>query len=77
MWFGVNIYIYISTFKIFHHAELERATNHFDTLLGRGGFGKVYYGKKLKKLSTNFNDNMVTTVLHSLIVFVLDQKKDI
>ncbi|PNX81797.1 putative serine threonine-protein kinase [Trifolium pratense] len=35
----------IKAFKIFHHAELERATNHFDTFLGQGGFGKVYYGK--------------------------------
>ncbi|KAK2451556.1 LEAF RUST 10 DISEASE-RESISTANCE LOCUS RECEPTOR-LIKE PROTEIN KINASE 1.2 [Trifolium repens] len=35
----------IKAFKIFHHAELEKATNHFDTFLGQGGFGKVYYGK--------------------------------
>ncbi|RYR57245.1 hypothetical protein Ahy_A05g022977 [Arachis hypogaea] len=32
-------------FKIFHHAELEEATKHFDTCLGRGGFATVYYGK--------------------------------
>ncbi|KAJ1385250.1 Serine-threonine/tyrosine-protein kinase, catalytic domain [Sesbania bispinosa] len=36
---------YISAFKIFHHAELEEATNHFNTCLGKGGFGTVYYGK--------------------------------
>ncbi|KAJ1387750.1 Serine-threonine/tyrosine-protein kinase, catalytic domain [Sesbania bispinosa] len=36
---------YMSAFKIFHHAELEEATNHFDTFLGKGGFGTVYYGK--------------------------------
>ncbi|XP_061353247.1 phytosulfokine receptor 1-like [Gastrolobium bilobum] len=35
----------IKAFKIFHFAELEEATNHFDTCLGRGGFGIVYYGK--------------------------------
>ncbi|KEH26992.1 tyrosine kinase family protein [Medicago truncatula] len=35
----------IKAFKIFHHAELEEATNHFDTFLGSGGFGRVYYGK--------------------------------
>ncbi|XP_061353250.1 probable LRR receptor-like serine/threonine-protein kinase At1g51880 [Gastrolobium bilobum] len=35
----------IKAFKIFHDAELEEATNHFDTCLGRGGFGIVYYGK--------------------------------
>ncbi|XP_058722469.1 probable LRR receptor-like serine/threonine-protein kinase At1g07560 isoform X1 [Vicia villosa] len=35
----------IKAFKIFHHAELEEATNHFDTFLGKGGFGSVYYGK--------------------------------
>ena len=38
-------------FKIFHPAELEEATNHFDTCLGKGGFGAVYYGKRLKHLS--------------------------
>ncbi|KAL4316836.1 LEAF RUST 10 DISEASE-RESISTANCE LOCUS RECEPTOR-LIKE PROTEIN KINASE-like 1.4 [Arachis ipaensis] len=32
-------------FKIFHHAELEEATKHFDTCLGKGGFATVYYGK--------------------------------
>ncbi|TKY44737.1 serine/threonine-protein kinase [Spatholobus suberectus] len=31
--------------KIFHHAELEEATNNFDTCLGKGGYGAVYYGK--------------------------------
>ncbi|KAL5161247.1 LEAF RUST 10 DISEASE-RESISTANCE LOCUS RECEPTOR-LIKE PROTEIN KINASE-like 1.2 [Glycine soja] len=31
--------------KIFHHAELEEATNKFDTCLGKGGYGTVYYGK--------------------------------
>ncbi|TKY44738.1 serine/threonine-protein kinase [Spatholobus suberectus] len=31
--------------KICHHAELEEATNNFDTCLGRGGYGSVYYGK--------------------------------
>ncbi|KAJ1405752.1 Serine-threonine/tyrosine-protein kinase, catalytic domain [Sesbania bispinosa] len=35
----------MKAFKIFHHAELEEATNHFDTFLGKGGFGTVYYGK--------------------------------
>jgi len=50
---------YISGFKIFNHDELEEATNHFDTFLGSGGFGRVYYGKKLKCLSANFNDKML------------------
>ncbi|ESW24722.1 hypothetical protein PHAVU_004G154500 [Phaseolus vulgaris] len=31
--------------KIFHHAELEEATNNFGTCLGKGGYGSVYYGK--------------------------------
>ncbi|XP_029125182.1 LEAF RUST 10 DISEASE-RESISTANCE LOCUS RECEPTOR-LIKE PROTEIN KINASE-like 1.1 isoform X4 [Cajanus cajan] len=31
--------------KIFHHAELEEATNNFDTCIGKGGYGTVYYGK--------------------------------
>ncbi|XP_027357370.1 LEAF RUST 10 DISEASE-RESISTANCE LOCUS RECEPTOR-LIKE PROTEIN KINASE-like 1.4 [Abrus precatorius] len=35
----------IKAFKTFHHAELEEATNHFDTCLGKGGYGIVYYGK--------------------------------
>ncbi|KAJ1399252.1 Serine-threonine/tyrosine-protein kinase, catalytic domain [Sesbania bispinosa] len=35
----------MKAFKIFHHAELEEATNHFNTCLGKGGFGTVYYGK--------------------------------
>ncbi|CAJ1951993.1 unnamed protein product [Sphenostylis stenocarpa] len=31
--------------KIFHHADLEEATNNFGTCLGEGGYGSVYYGK--------------------------------
>ncbi|RDX75587.1 LEAF RUST 10 DISEASE-RESISTANCE LOCUS RECEPTOR-LIKE PROTEIN KINASE-like 1.2, partial [Mucuna pruriens] len=31
--------------KVFHHAELEEATNNFNTCLGKGGYGTVYYGK--------------------------------
>ncbi|KAL5161248.1 LEAF RUST 10 DISEASE-RESISTANCE LOCUS RECEPTOR-LIKE PROTEIN KINASE-like 1.4 [Glycine soja] len=35
----------ISVLKIFHGAELEEATNNFDTCLGKGGYGSIYYGK--------------------------------
>ncbi|KAH1086137.1 hypothetical protein AAZX31_07G091400 [Glycine max] len=35
----------IKALKIFHHAELEEATNNFGTFLGKGGYGSVYYGK--------------------------------
>ena len=38
---------HISALKIFHHAELEEATNNFGTFLGKGGYGSVYYGEKL------------------------------
>ncbi|KHN20768.1 Putative serine/threonine-protein kinase [Glycine soja] len=37
--------IKISVLKIFHGAELEEATNNFDTCLGKGGYGSIYYGK--------------------------------
>jgi len=33
--------------KIFHGAELEEATNNFDTCLGKGGYGSIYYGERL------------------------------
>ncbi|XP_020203349.1 wall-associated receptor kinase-like 18 isoform X2 [Cajanus cajan] len=29
--------------KIFHHAELQEATDNFNTCLGKGGYGSVYY----------------------------------
>ncbi|KAL2321170.1 hypothetical protein Fmac_030139 [Flemingia macrophylla] len=35
----------IKALKVFHHAELEEATNNFETCLGKGGYGSVYYGK--------------------------------
>lgn len=36
--------------SVFSYAELEDATNHFDSSkeLGDGGFGTVYYGKILR-----------------------------
>ncbi|KAL1318494.1 hypothetical protein AAHE18_15G209800 [Arachis hypogaea] len=42
--FSLSLLI-LHAFKIFHHAELEEATKHFDTCLGKGGFATVYYGK--------------------------------
>lgn len=40
-------------FKFFDLAELEEATKGFNFKyhLGEGGFGTVYYGKRLKHLS--------------------------
>ncbi|RDX75588.1 LEAF RUST 10 DISEASE-RESISTANCE LOCUS RECEPTOR-LIKE PROTEIN KINASE-like 1.2, partial [Mucuna pruriens] len=35
----------IKALEVFNHAELEEASNNFDTCLGKGGYGTVYYGK--------------------------------
>lgn len=31
--------------RSYSYADILKMTNHFDTLLGEGGFGKVYYGR--------------------------------
>lgn len=35
----------ISRNRVFSYSELERITENFKTIVGEGGFGKVYLGK--------------------------------
>ncbi|PWA43326.1 serine-threonine/tyrosine-protein kinase catalytic domain-containing protein [Artemisia annua] len=44
-----------SSLRVFNIDELEAATKHFSTKIGKGGFGSVYYGV-IKSLEHPFDD---------------------
>ena len=55
--------------KIFHHAELEEATNNFDNFLGKGGYGSVYYGETLISLHILNQCSLLRNVLISMFFY--------